>query len=303
MSVLPLVKFHGLGNDFLVALDTASLERAAVELSGEEPGPDRVGRLARALCDRHVGVGADGLLVLRESSSGGDVRMELRNADGGRAETSGNGLRCFALAVIEAGLISGSEMVVETDAGPRRVFLREHRGPGSADVSVEMGTVRVTRSDPVADAALPGSRTLPWPAWSVDAGNPHLVLFAPGLEGIALSAIGPTLEGLRPNGQNVEFVSYEPSTRELSLVVWERGAGLTLACGSGSVASAAALHSAGISPAKVRVRNPGGTVEVTLTGNDPLAMAADLAGSVHRVAGITVDPRELRESRRDVTAS
>jgi diaminopimelate epimerase len=229
--------------------------------------------------------------------------MELRNADGGRAETSGNGLRCFALAVIDAGLISGSEMVVETDAGPRRAFLREHCGPGSADISVEMGTVRVTGSDPLADAALPGSRGLAWPAWSVNVGNPHLVVLAPGLEGIALSAIGPVLEERRPNGQNVEFAAYEPDTGELSLVVWERGAGPTLACGSGSVASAAALHSAGISPAKVRVRNPGGTVEVSLSGDDPLAMAADLAGSVHRVAGITVDPRELRESREDVIAS
>ncbi|MGA2528615.1 MAG: diaminopimelate epimerase [Acidimicrobiales bacterium] len=297
--MLELVKYHGLGNDFLIVLDEVLVDAVASSLAG----PDPVGELARALCDRHSGVGADGLLISRAAGSGADLRMELRNADGGRAETSGNGLRCFALAAVDAGLVPGPEILVETDAGVRRAELRERLGTGCGAVSVEMGTVRTTRSDPLAEAALPGSRALPWPAWSVDVGNPHLVLLAPSLKGIVLDAVGPDLERRRPGGQNVEIVSYTPANAELSLLVWERGAGVTLACGSGSVAAAAALHSAGICPARVRVHNPGGVAEVSLSGVDPLAVVAELAGAVQRVARIEVDPEDLRESTRGVSRS
>ncbi|MGA3214561.1 MAG: diaminopimelate epimerase [Acidimicrobiales bacterium] len=311
--MLSLVKYQGLGNDFLVGFDGGALDAAGAFLAerathlGEgprspTPSDDGLGPLARALCARHTGVGADGLLVLRAADAGGDVRMVLRNADGGRAETSGNGLRCFSFATIEAGLVPGPDVVVETDAGARRACLRQRLGPGCAEVSVDMGQVKVTRSDPVADAALPGSRALPWPAWTVEVGNPHLVLLAPSLEGIALTTMGPTLERRRPGGQNVEFATYEPDRGELSLVVWERGAGVTLACGTGSVAAAAAFHSAGISPSRVRVHNPGGVAEVTLSGDDPLALSAELAGPVHRVARFELDPAELAESE-DVAAS
>jgi diaminopimelate epimerase len=166
-----------------------------------------------------------------------------------------------------------------------------------------MGTVKVARADPLAEAALPGSRALPWPAWSVDVGNPHLVLLAPSLTGIVLGAIGPDLERRRPGGQNIEIVSYEPAKAELALLVWERGAGVTLACGTGSVAAAAALHSAGICPERVRVHNPGGVAEVSLSGDDPLVVLAELTGAVQRVARIEVDLGDLRESARDVLAS
>ena len=245
MSVLTLVKYQGLGNDFLVALDGRGLDAAArVHGAGAPAGADHVGELARALCERHIGVGADGLLVLRAAVSGGDVRMELRNADGGRAETSGNGLRCFALATLEAGLVPGPEVAVETDAGVRRVVLRGRDRFGAADISVEMGRLRVLPLSPVADMSLPGSAALAWPAWFVDAGNPHLVLLAPCLDGVDIAEVGPRLEKMRPGGQNVEIVVQEPGG-ELSLVVWERGAGATLACGSGSAAAAAALRCRG----------------------------------------------------------
>jgi diaminopimelate epimerase len=306
MSVLTMVKYHGLGNDFLVALDGRGLDAAGGELAGDTPaepgssrptaGADHVGELARALCDRHTGIGADGLLVLRAAVSGGDVRMELRNADGSRAETSGNGLRCFALAVIEAALVSGPEVAIETDAGVRRAVLGRRDGPGCADVSVEMGRLRVLSLTPLADELLPGSVALPWPAWFVDAGNPHLVLLAPCMEGVLIEAIGPTLEKMRSGGQNVEIVTRGPGTGELSLAVWERGVGVTLACGTGSVAAAAALYSAGISADRVLVHNPGGTAEVIVSGDDPLAVVAKLAGPVRRVARIEVDPAELKRS-------
>jgi diaminopimelate epimerase len=312
LSVLTLVKYHGLGNDFLLALDGRLLDAAADERADRRaeigaPGPegaDRVGDLARALCDRHTGVGADGLIVLRPPGSNGDVRMELRNADGRRAETSGNGLRCLALAAVEAGLLPGPELAVETDAGVRRAILRQHDEPGSAYISVEMGRLRVAPSPVVSDPLLPGSPGEPWPSWSVDAGNPHLVVLAPSLEGVAIAAIGPILERLRPGGQNVEIVTRDADRGdELSLLVWERGAGVTLACGTGSAAAAAALHCAGISSAQVRVHNPGGTAEVTLSGDDPFSPFAELAGAVHRVARIEVDPTALGASEVVVVAS
>ena len=219
--------------------------------------------------------------------------MELRNADGSRAETSGNGLRCFALAVVRTGLVDGPEVYIETDAGLREAVLRSQDRPGCADVSVEMGRLLVTPLSPLADGALPGSVAQPWPAWFVDAGNPHLVVLAPCLEGVAMAEVGPRLEAGRPGGQNVEIVACEPGKEDLSLVVWERGAGVTLACGSGSVAAAAALHAAGLCNDQVRVHNPGGMAEVVLSGDDPLAMLATLAGPVRRVARVEVDPAEL----------
>ena len=119
----------------------------------------------------------------------------------------------------------------------------------------------------------------------------------PSLQGVVIAAVGPKLEKQRPGGQNVEIATCEPGNGELSLVVWERGAGVTLACGSGSVAAAAALHSAGISADRVLVHNPGGTAEVTLTGDDPLAVVATLAGPARRVARIQVEPAGLGESQ------
>ena len=259
--------------------------------------------VARALCDRHAGVGADGLLILRAAASKGTVRMELRNSDGGRAETSGNGLRCFALAVIDAGLTPAPELVIETDAGMRRAVLLCRDGPGSGQVSVEMGQLKVLPSLARSDASLPGSTDHPWRCWSVDVGNPHFVLLAPSLEGVEIGTVGPVLERLRPGGQNVEIATLGPGDDEVSMVVWERGAGVTLACGTGSAAAAAALHSASLCPTVVRVRNPGGTAEVALSGGDPLAPSAVLAGPVRRVARIEVDPAELGAKEAVVAAS
>jgi len=313
LSVLTLAKYQGLGNDFLVALDGDALDAAARELSDDvrsgsgsatsPAGSDRVGLLASALCDRRTGVGADGLLVLRPTTSGADIRMELRNADGGRAETSGNGLRCFALAAVDAKLVAGTEFAIETAAGVHRVAVRRRDAPGLAEVSVEMGALKVLQLAPVSDESLPGSESRPWPSWFVDAGNPHLVLLGPILSGVDIAAIGPRLEAERPGGQNVEITTFEPESGELAIVVWERGSGVTLACGTGSVAAAAALHSAGISPARVRVHNPGGTAEVRLTGDDPFAPLAELTGAARRVANVEIDPAALGVSQAVVVAS
>lgn len=273
-----LVKLHGLGNDFLVALD---------------PVPE-LSSFAAALCRRTTGVGADGLILAWGPSCGGDVRMELHNADGGLAEVSGNGLRCLAMAMQGAGRMSGNIVTVETAAGLRRAEIQELQGLGAAIVSVEMGPVEVHELPSLGAGQLtPGDFAFGgfdgWRAWSVDVGNPHLVALAPCLDGADIALIGPVLEHRRHGGQNVEIVAVGDSPARIDLVVWERGVGVTSACGSGSVAAAAALHRSGIVDDVVEVANPGGPVTVSLSGGDRTAVTATLTGPVRMVADVEVD--------------
>jgi diaminopimelate epimerase len=276
-----LLKYQALGNDFLVALDPAGL-----------PGGDELDtEFVVAVCDRHRGIGADGIMVVRPASSvdgGGcpDVVMELRNADGGRAETSGNGLRCLALALVEAGMTSGPEILIGTDAGPRLVTVLNGLGAASTMVRAEMGVVivGVAEAAPVLGDA--------FEARHVEVGNPHLVMMGPSLDGVDISKLGPALESERPGGQNVEVVAPDHAGG-LDLVVWERGAGLTQACGSGSCAAAAAARAAGLVGDRVPVRNPGGTLVVELEGGDPLAPTAFLCGPASRVFSVELVPSEI----------
>jgi diaminopimelate epimerase len=276
-----LLKYEALGNDFLVALDPGALP------GGDELDADFV----TAVCDRHRGIGADGIMVVRRASAAGsgrqpDVVMELRNADGGRAETSGNGLRCLALALVDAGVTSGPEILIGTDAGPRLVTVLDSLGAGSTMVRAEMGAVTVGPAEPA--PALGDA----FEARRVEVGNPHLVMIGPSLDGVDIGRIGPALEGDRAGGQNVEVVAPDRSGG-LDLLVWERGAGLTRACGSGSCAAAAAARAAGLVGDCVPVRNPGGTLVVELEGADPLAPKAFLSGPARRVFSVELAPSEI----------
>lgn len=244
-GVLRLTKHHGLGNDFLVVL--------------EPPPAFEPATAARRLCDRHRGVGADGLLVARPGTDGADVTMELRNADGGRAEMSGNGICCFAQAVWDAGRgPAGDALLVATDAGPRAVRRIGAPRPGEIEAAVDMGTVKV-----IGDAAEWRSGSVEAAAL-VDAGNPHLVLLEPGLASVEVGEAGPRIEATFPGGVNVEWVWSGPGPDELTLRVWERGAGETEACGTGSCAAVAAAVSWGRAGPRAVVHNPGGDVTVEL---------------------------------------
>ena len=260
-SVVRLTKHHGLGNDFLVLLDA-------------EPGLDTTA-LARRACDRHRGIGADGLLIAHPGVGGADVAMELRNADGSRAEMSGNGIRCFAQAVWDAGRARvPDELVVATDVGIRVVRRVDAPHPGYIRAAVDMGQVKVLEEAPawvdgtVEEAAL------------VDAGNPHLVLLDPGVEAVEVSARGPEIEAAFPGGMNVEWIWPGPGPDELTLRVWERGAGETQACGTGSCAAvAAAAHWSRVGRRAV-VHNPGGDVTVELGETAVLTGPAARIGAV-----------------------
>lgn len=210
-----LRKYHGLGNDFLILVDP----------DGKQPVD---GELARAVCNRHRGVGADGLIRVTADP----LTMELFNADGSGAETSGNGLRCVALAVVDAGLEPGPEFTVVTDAGPRLLTVY-----ADGTVSADMGA-----------ATIDGRH--------VDLGNPHEVVFVEQLTVVS----GPR------DGVNVEYVQVGPDADELTLRVFERGVGETEACGSGACAAAAVAFAEGRVGPQVIVKQPGGAVTVDLSG-------------------------------------
>jgi diaminopimelate epimerase len=267
---LALEKYEGLGNDFLILID---LERTARYDAA----------LASALCDRHRGVGADGLIRLSKPLGMASLRMELLNADGSTAETSGNGLRCAVLCALDHGLIGDEEVAIETIVGTSVAQLLAHAG-GAADVRVEMGAAAVRRSVEFDR----GGR----PAYTVEIGNPHLALLASGPDELDILDVGPGLESAVPGGQNVELATAVPGSDLIDLATWERGAGFTLACGTGSCAVAAAARFAGLVGDHVEVRNPGGTVTVDLQGalDHPSVV---LRGAARRVAHVTVDLDDL----------
>lgn len=253
-------KLHGAGNDFLVLIDSEDAHRLAPEL-------------VRALCDRRIGVGADGVIRALPPRAGGDLRMELQNADGSRAETSGNGLRCLVLAALRAGMVSGDVIRVETDAGVRQVDV------DGDDIAVEMGEV-VLASEDVTLPGLPAEVR----ARRADVGNPHIVIWGNSLD---ILELGPRLDSAEPGGVNVELI--DPAEGGgIDLVVWERGAGETLACGSGSCAAAAAARAWGLVGDSVVVHNPGGDLRVDLSG-DLLRPSAKLSGPTSYVATIKVE--------------
>jgi diaminopimelate epimerase len=245
-----LTKHHSLGNDFLVLLDR----------DGTRPV---TGATALAICDRHRGVGADGLLRVTARSGVGNgvanVMMQLFNADGGRAEMSGNGISCLAQAVVLAGIVPGPTVTVSTDAGKRTVRIeptgdaREHRA------TVDMGVAKVLdeEADWIDSTVIRAAH--------VDIGNPHLVLHVPRLvDDDELVARGQRANELVPGGINVELVTTGSQPDELVMQVYERGVGVTEACGTGACAVAAAAEHWGLAGRSVRVRQPGGPADIVL---------------------------------------
>src|ERR1700677_360536 len=265
-------KHHGAGNDFLVLLDLE--DRSPVDA-----------RLARALCDRRYGVGADGVIRVLDGGGRADLAMELHNADGSVAEMSGNGIRCLAQASVMADLVQPPRFTVWTLGGLRTVEYHLGAVAGAATASVDMGV-----------ATLGPDQPQPFPermARRVDVGNPHLVLLGPDPAGVDVAEVGTKLQEVHPGGINVEFISVGPEADSVTLRVWERGVGETRACGTGSVAAAAAAHSWGLVGQSVDVHNPGGTLRVELG-----AHGAFLSGPVHKVADVEVVPALLLDAAR-----
>jgi diaminopimelate epimerase len=267
-------KHEGAGNDFIVVLNPADDLRLSV---GQ----------VRLLCDRRRGVGADGIIRVGPGRDGCDLSMELRNADGSEAEMSGNGIRCLAQAAVDAGLVAPPRFTVATGAGRRTVEFVAGESPGWARASVDMGPVSLGPDQP---QHFDDRRVR-----TVDVGNPHLVLWGPEVAGVDIATLGPQLQSAFPGGINVEWISpaHDEGGDLLDLRVWERGVGETLACGTGSVAAAAAARAWGVASGTgpVRVRNPGGTLEVALGAGD--RDPAVLSGPVRKVADLDIHPGML----------
>jgi diaminopimelate epimerase len=244
-----LTKHHGLGNDFLVATDA----------TGTRPITPA---LARAVCDRSRGIGADGLLYLGPGRDGADVSMVLLNADGSRAEMSGNGIGCLSQAAVLAGLASPPVVRVLTDAGHRRVELHGTEAPRTHVATVAMGAADLGDDEPewTAPDILRARR--------VAVGNPHLVLQAAEADLVRdrerVAALGRRANDAIPGGVNVEVVAVDDEG--LAMDVFERGVGLTLACGTGACAAAAAAHAWGLVGEQVSVGMVGGRTAIDLTG-------------------------------------
>ncbi|ETD78109.1 diaminopimelate epimerase [Rhodobacter capsulatus] len=260
---LRFLKMHGLGNDFVV-IDARS---------GENPVTPA---LARALGDRHRGVGFDQLAVILPAE-GADFTLEFWNSDGSKAGACGNATRCV------------SDLMMR-DLGKDRVTLTTARGRLSAERRAD-GLVSVNMGAPILDpaaipvAADPLALPLTGDPVAVGMGNPHCIFFVEDAETADVSGLGPKIEHhpLFPERTNVEFASLI-GPDHLRMRVWERGAGITLACGSGTCATAVAAHLRGLTGRRVIVDVDGGRLEIDwredgvwMTGPTALVFAAELS--------------------------
>jgi diaminopimelate epimerase len=249
-------KMHGLGNDYVV------IDNMDGKLDGED-----LGKLAERICRRRFSVGADGLLLLCASSVA-DVKMRILNADGSEAEMCGNGIRCLAKFCFERKVTEKRELMIETLAGVKRVWLEVEDGIVRS-VTVDMGSpdferrrIPMTGEGRCIDEELAvGDERFRVTCLSV--GNPHCVVFVEDLEAFPVRRVGPLIEvhPAFPNRTNVEFVQIIGND-ELRVRVWERGVGETLACGTGACAAVLAASVLGKTGSRCTVHLPGGDLEI-----------------------------------------
>ena len=272
-SPLSLVKAHAYGNDFLI-----------LDVGRVSPSTD-FAHVARRACDRHTGVGADGLLVVEGGAAG--ATMRLWNADGSPSELSGNGVRCVAAWLADArGYTSGSDVVVTTDAGPKRLTLLHREGPRWV-FRADMGQPESIRQERIAlgvDAVT---------AVVLRVGNPQCVVLGPATEArLAAIAARLAVHPFFPEGTNVELADVEAPDR-VRILIWERGVGPTSASGTGACAAAVAAARYGGAARAVDVIAPGGTQRVEWTdGGLSLTGWAELTARVEWLTAETaIGPR------------
>ena len=252
---IEFTKMHGLGNDYLFI----------------EQGADSIGDLAdlsRRMSHRNLGVGSDGIILVLPSDSA-DFRMRILNADGSEAETCGNGVRCFAKYVYEHHMTDKTAFVIETLAGPNHVELTTEGGSVAA-VRSNMGEPRFERAEIPMEG--PPGRVIEEPlevagqtfeVTCANIGNPHAVIFVDDATAVPLAEIGPAIERHPrfPERTNVEFVTVQ-DRGNLVMRVWERGSGITVACGSGACVAALAAMITGRADKRVNVHLVHGSLAI-----------------------------------------
>jgi len=281
MNITPFIKMHGLGNDFVIF----DAREAALALDAA---------FARAIADRRTGIGCDQVIVMEKTDDGlADVFMRIFNADGGEVAACGNAARCVASLLFAD---SGSEhVVIGTESGLRDV----EKAPGD-QISVDMGRALFDWRDiPLAEATdsnHPGISEGPLAdGCAVGMGNPHLVFFVDDAELVALETLGPKLEHhpLFPERTNVEIVEVL-SPEKLRLRVWERGAGITSACGTGACAALVVAHRRGLAERRAEMILDGGTLVVEWLADDHVLLAGPVATSFTGELGAEFDQSLLK---------
>lgn len=250
---MKFTKMHGLGNDYLYVY------------SNEEP--KNAPELSVKLSERHFGAGSDGMIWILPSYKA-DFKMRIFNADGSEAKMCGNGIRCVGKYVFDKGYTDKTELEIETLSGIKTLSLKTENGKVSS-VSVGMGRAEVSADKEI---SVCGKTVLCTP---VSMGNPHAVIFTEDADNALLTTLGAAIEKHEafPGGVNVEFVTVISDT-ELRMRVWERGSGITMACGTGACASAAAAVSKGFCKPDedIAVKLDGGTLHIKISKNADVTM-------------------------------
>lgn len=271
MSKIQFTKMQGTGNDFIM-------------INGFEYQLNLTNEIIQELCDRHYGIGGDGIiLILPPENNENDYKMRIFNSDGSEAEMCGNGIRCFSHFLKEKGMTTKKRLKIETLAGIIKAELisTEER---QSQIKVNMGKPRFKPADiPIRINTLSNyiqeykievnNNTISINCVSM--GNPHSIIFVDDFEQFPLTEYGPLIENLSifPEKTNVEIIKIL-NRKEIIMKVWERGSGITLACGTGATASVVVGIKNGILDEKVTVYLPGGELTVEWKGNEAFMTGA-----------------------------
>ena len=259
---MDFVKMHGLGNDFVFIEDKTGQDKDYTAL-------------ARAMCNRHTGIGADGLIVIVDSRVA-DVRMRIINSDGSEAEMCGNGIRCFAKYVYDNGIIEKKQFTVETPAGIMEPEITVGADNKAELITINMGRPSFNRSEiPMEgtdgrvlneDLGVDGEN---WKITSLLMGVPHTVTYVDDVDTVDIEKIGPLFEKHEafPKHTNINFAQ-QMDDRTVKVRTWERGAGATLACGTGSCSVAVASFLNGRTGREVDIQLPLGTLHIEYREED-----------------------------------
>lgn len=259
---MDFVKMHGLGNDFVFIEDKTGQDKDYTAL-------------ARAMCNRHTGIGADGLIVIVDSRVA-DVRMRIINSDGSEAEMCGNGIRCFAKYVYDSGIIEKKGFTVETPAGIMEPEITVGADNKAKLITINMGRPSFNRSEIPMEGA--DGRVLNedlcvdgenWKITSLLMGVPHTVTYVDDVDTVDIEKIGPLFEKHEafPKHTNINFAQ-QMDDRTVKVRTWERGAGATLACGTGSCSVAVASFLNGRTGREVDIQLPLGTLHIEYREED-----------------------------------
>ena len=286
MSIpIPFYKYHALGNDYIV-------------LTPDEIGEELTADIIRLLCHRNYGIGSDGILYGPFDDPQCDFGLRIYNPDGSEAEKSGNGLRIFSRYLWDKGLIGNRPVSIKTAGGPVKAKIDQN----GKIITVDMGQVSFdSRKIPVTGPAREvinetidiRGQILEYCAATI--GNPHCVVLRPAVSADDARHWGPLIETdpRFPNRTNVQFMQILDRSN-ISIEIWERGAGYTLASGSSSSAAAAVAHRLGLCDQEITVHMPGGRIEIEISAGYEISMT----GSVTRVAAGTIDPEMFAEITR-----